>query len=81
MARYDATKFAYVKGQGTFLIHSTLFWPTTGKADGESTLGKSLSHGCVRVSRSEAKWIYQNLGKGTVVVVDDRAWNNLNMVP
>ncbi|MEC4273297.1 L,D-transpeptidase family protein [Adlercreutzia sp. R25] len=35
----------------------------------ESELGKSLSHGCVRLSYSSAKWIYQNIKAGTKVVI------------
>ena len=32
-------------------------------------LGKSLSHGCVRLSYSSAKWIYQHINAGTRVVI------------
>ena len=32
-------------------------------------LGKSLSHGCVRLSYSSAKWIYQHVRAGTRVVI------------
>ena len=35
----------------------------------ESELGKSLSHGCVRMSISAAQWIYNNIGVGTTVVI------------
>ena len=32
-------------------------------------LGKSLSHGCIRMSYSSAKWIYQHIHAGTRVVI------------
>ena len=32
-------------------------------------LGKSLSHGCIRMSYSSAKWIYQHINAGTRVVI------------
>ena len=32
-------------------------------------LGKSLSHGCIRMSYSSAKWIYQHISAGTRVVI------------
>ena len=34
-----------------------------------SKLGKSLSHGCIRMSYSSAKWIYQHINAGTRVVI------------
>ena len=32
-------------------------------------LGKRASHGCIRLSVPDAKWIYDNIGKGTVVSI------------
>lgn len=34
-----------------------------------SELGKSLSHGCIRMSYTSAKWIYNNVNTGTTVVI------------
>lgn len=34
-----------------------------------SELGKSLSHGCIRMSYTSAKWIYNNVNAGTTVVI------------
>ncbi|MBR3320168.1 murein L,D-transpeptidase [Candidatus Saccharibacteria bacterium] len=76
----NATKITYVKGKGTFLFHSVLKNPRTGKFDSDSTLGKSITHGCVRLSRDDAKWVRKNLTAGTVVVIDDRSWNNSAIV-
>ena len=35
----------------------------------ESELGKSLSHGCIRMSYPSAQWIYNNIYAGTAVVI------------
>ena len=35
----------------------------------ESELGHSLSHGCVRLAVPNAQWIYNNIGRGTTVVI------------
>lgn len=35
----------------------------------DSELGHSLSHGCLRLSVSNAQWIYHNIGGGTTVVI------------
>ena len=43
------------------------FFHTILASDNE--LGKSLSHGCVRLSYSSAKWIYQHIKAGTRVVI------------
>ncbi len=34
-------------------------------------LGSRASHGCIRLLVSDAKWIYDNVGKGTVVTITD----------
>lgn len=58
---------------GEYLFHSV---PT--KADGSynlkeaAKLGKSTgSHGCIRLSVSDAKWMEQNLPEGTKVIIAD----------
>ena len=35
-------------------------------------LGKRASHGCIRLLVDDAKWIYENVGKGTVVTITDK---------
>ncbi len=35
-------------------------------------LGQRASHGCIRLLVSDAKWIYDNVGKGTVVTITDK---------
>jgi len=51
---------------GNKAIHST---PYDGKYD-NSSLGHSRSNGCVRVKPETAKWIYDNVKKGTTIEVD-----------
>ena len=34
-------------------------------------LGQRASHGCIRLLVSDAKWIYDNVGKGTVVTITE----------
>ena len=46
---------------GGYFFHSILA--------SESELGKSLSHGCIRLPYSAAKWIYSNISVGTRVVI------------
>jgi hypothetical protein len=57
-------------------FHSVLAHRRNGKwvFDDNSALGKDVSHGCVRQSRENAKWLRENLTRGTVIVIDDRAW-------
>lgn len=57
---------------GDILFHSVLF-----REEGDSTptsssvkkLGKRASHGCIRLSVDDAKWIYNNCKRGTTVVI------------
>lgn len=41
----------------------------TLKTSSLSKLGTRQSHGCVRLTVADAKWIYDNCGEGTVVVI------------
>lgn len=43
--------------------------------DDNSALGKDVTHGCVRLARENAEWLYENVKPGTACVVDDRAWD------
>ena len=35
-------------------------------------LGSRASHGCIRLLVNDAKWVYENVGKGTVVTITDK---------
>lgn len=64
--------FYYTQISGNYLFHSVLYSQRStnpakaGVIDG--TLGKPASHGCVRMKIDNAKWIYDNIPKGTKVV-------------
>lgn len=66
----------YVTGfSGDYLFHSVPYLKTesnTLKTDEFNKLGVNASQGCVRLMVSDAKWVYDNLDKGTVVVVVDK---------
>lgn len=53
---------------GNYLFHSILFYPGTFRIK-DPTMGRQVSHGCVRLELENAKWIYDNIPYGTRVVV------------
>ncbi|MFT8316150.1 MAG: L,D-transpeptidase family protein [Clostridium sp.] len=53
----------YTQIQGNYLFHSVLFDKNGNLLDG--TLGKSASHGCVRLALENAKYIYDNVPIGS----------------
>lgn len=64
----ETAYYAYRFNKG-YYIHSVTSTPGKGFTVSEANLGKKASHGCVRIPYNEAKWVYSNLPKGTVVVV------------
>ena len=60
-------------------FHSPIYYePDTSKMNKTSwkMLGNRASHGCIRLSVPDAKWIYDNVGKGTVVTIrEDLPYN------
>lgn len=59
---------------GAILFHSSTY--TARRTDALSAedynlLGESVSHGCVRLTTEDAKWIYDNCDAGTVVTIYD----------
>lgn len=61
------TCYYWTQFYGDYLFHSILYWPGTHIVQ-DGTLGASVSHGCVRLSIENAKWIYDNIPRGTTVV-------------
>lgn len=60
------TCYYFTQFHGNYLFHSVLYYQGTfRKQDGR--LGQHLSHGCVRLDISNAKWIYNNVPRGTKV--------------
>lgn len=57
---------------GSILFHSVLYSSANEKSLRQSSvnnLGRRASHGCVRLSVEDAKWIYENCVTGTGVIV------------
>ena len=49
--------------------HSVLYYPNSQVNILDGRLGSNLSHGCVRLAKNNALWIYNNIDSGTRVVV------------
>ena len=53
-------------------FHSPIFTSVSNSAmkiDSYKALGRRASHGCIRLAVWDAKWIYDNIGAGTVVSI------------
>lgn len=59
----------YTQITGNYLFHSVLF-DGQGKNIVDGTLGVPVSHGCVRLAPENAKYIYDNIPRGTAI------WSN-----
>lgn len=69
--KYDCwAQYAYYI-QGDILFHSVLYNQKDGPVTQSSVnnLGRKASHGCVRLSVEDAKWIYTNCPRNTKVIV------------
>lgn len=62
------TCWYYTQFSGNYLFHSVLYYPNSKTKIKSGVLGVSASHGCVRLSKNNAKWIYDNIPRGTKVV-------------
>jgi peptidoglycan hydrolase-like protein with peptidoglycan-binding domain len=58
--------------EGDILFHSVLFNRKGGSPTYASVynLGRRASHGCIRLAVENAKWIYENCARGTVVTIN-----------
>lgn len=57
---------------GGFLFHSVWYYktdPSTLSAVQYNKLGTMCSHGCIRITVADAKWIYDNCPIGTTVII------------
>ena len=62
--------FYFTQFSGNYLFHSVLYYQNpkpTSIMDGR--VGMGLSHGCVRLKLENAKWIYNNIPRGTKVYI------------
>lgn len=58
--------------EGNILFHSVLYYDRSESSLNHTSvanLGRKASHGCVRLSVPDAKWVYETCPKGTAVVV------------
>ncbi len=57
----------YTQFKGNYLFHSIIYNLDGSVRDGR--LGMRLSDGCIRLAKVNAKWIYDNIPRGTKVVI------------
>lgn len=59
------------KGHGIYLFHSLPTDRFGNEIPSEaSKLGTPSSHGCVRLARSDAKWLYENIPTNTPITIE-----------
>ncbi len=63
------TCWYYTQFYGNYLFHSVLYKKGSMTQISDGRLGENLSHGCVRLDISNAKWIYDNIPTNTKVVI------------
>ena len=64
---YGVRCYYWTQFYGDYLFHSTTY--STNGVPIDTRLGMHLSHGCVRLETSNAKWIYETIPSGTTVYV------------
>lgn len=64
----DGAKY-WVQFKGNYLFHSLPF-KEDKKTITDYTLGKVASHGCIRLSLDDAKWLYDNISDKTKVIIN-----------
>ncbi|HHV32289.1 MAG: L,D-transpeptidase [Ruminococcaceae bacterium] len=69
--QYQEGAYYWTRFKGSFLFHSIPF-DKNEKIEPEEAdkLGTKASHGCVRLAIEDAKWIYDNVPRGTKVVIE-----------
>lgn len=58
----------WTRYSGNFMLHSIIL--TTSGAVCDATIGKRVSHGCIRMPLDMAKWYYENIPKGSLIWVN-----------
>lgn len=69
-ARYGEGAYYWVRITGQYLFHSVPVddrWQT--KEEEHAKLGCPASHGCVRLNLIDAKWFYENVPRGSMVII------------
>lgn len=68
-------RFWYVSWFGGFGIHSTAYQiDEEPYKEADASISKKASNGCIRMNVWDAKWISDNVSKGTKVVIYDSAY-------
>lgn len=68
--QYQEGAYYWTQFQGDFLFHSVPFDKDKKFEPEEAAkLGSKASHGCVRLALENAKWIYDNIPRGTKIVI------------
>lgn len=68
--KYQEGAYYWTQFMGNYLFHSVPFDKNQNiEASEEQKLGTKASHGCVRLAISDAKWIHDNIPRGTLVVI------------
>lgn len=62
----------YTRWYRGYMFHSVLYRESAPYSIMDGRLGCNISHGCVRMERDAAKWIYDNVPLGTKVVSYNR---------
>ena len=58
----------WVQFYGDYLFHS-LPYDETQSTIVDYTLGTPASHGCIRLAETDSKWVYDNIPKGSKVLI------------
>lgn len=69
-ARFGEGAYYWVRITGQYLFHSVPVddrWQT--KEEEHAKLGCPASHGCVRLSLPDAKWFFENVPRGSMVII------------
>lgn len=68
---YQQGAYYWTQFYGDYLFHSVPFDKNRQFETAEAAkLGTKASHGCVRLALENAKWIYDNIPRGTTVVIE-----------
>lgn len=68
--KYQEGAYYWVQFMGNYLFHSVPFDKNQVIEENEAKkLGTKASHGCVRLSIKDAKWMYDNIPRDTLVTI------------
>ena len=70
--KYQQGAYNWVRFNHNYLFHSIPFDANKKLIPEEAAkLGEKASHGCIRHSIEDAQWFYENITRGTLVVIQD----------